>query len=73
MGSAIKCCFKHEDEDNTPNEYYLLPKNPRDLNSEWTCNVNSTHIVEAKYAKEVIAEAEHSIKVAVKVSRICFT
>ena len=36
------------------------------------CNADPTHIVEAKYAKEIIAEAEHSIKVAEKVSRVYY-
>ena len=73
MASAIKCCFKHEEEDGTANEHYLLPQNPRDIISEWACNIDPTHIVKAKYAKEVIAEAENSIRVASKVSRKCLS
>ena len=70
MGNAIKCWLKHEEEDSTANEHYLLPKNPRDLDSNWMCNFDPPHVVEPKDTKELIAEAEHSIKVAEKVSRV---
>ena len=72
MGNAIKCWLKHEEDDNIANEYYLLPQNPRDLDSKWMCNFHPPHVVEPGDIKELIAEAEHSIKVAEKVSKVCF-
>ena len=72
MGNAIKCCFPHEEDDSSTNEYYMLPKNPRDLDSEWMCISDPTHIADHKYPKETITEVENSIKAAGKVSRVCY-
>ena len=72
MGNAIKCCFPHEEDDSSTNEYYMLPKNPRDLDSEWMCNLDQTHIIDHKYAKEIVTEVENAIKAAGKVSSVYF-
>ena len=66
MGNALKCCLC-QDEDTFIGGY-LLPKNPRDLNSEWTCSIDATHILNTNDVKEIIADVEKSTEMAEKVN-----
>ena len=70
MGNAIKCCFYHEEESSTKKQHFMLPKNPRDFDSDWVCITDITHVVESKYPQDLVAEVEGHIKMAEKVN-IC--
>lgn len=63
MGNTINCCFNHDEENNTK-KHFMLPKNPRDLDSKWTCITDITHVVESKYPKDLVAEVESYIRLA---------
>ena len=69
MGSAITCCFNHSNSaDEQQNGFYMLPKNPRDLSSEWICEADCTHVVNESYIKNIIMDMENDIKIAEKVN-----
>ena len=67
MGNAIVCSFNHEEDDNNNIPHFMLPKDPRYLDSEWICTTNVSHVQKAAHTKELVAEIEDSIKLLEKV------
>ena len=58
MGNSIICTFCKNDGDA---KHFMLPKNPRDQESDWICRDNSSHVLKAKDVKALIAEIETNI------------
>lgn len=70
MGNAITCSLDHGDDEVQHNEhdgYFMLPENPRELDSDWICRSKSSHVVKASYAKGLITEVEGRVTLAEKV------
>ncbi len=45
----------------------MLPKDPRELDSEWICTTNACHVQKSAHTKALVAEIEESIKTLEKV------
>ena len=67
MGNAIVCSFNHDEDSNNNHPHFMLPKDPRELDSEWICTTNACHVQKSAHTKELVAEIEESIKTLEKV------
>lgn len=65
MGNAITCTFCNNDDDK---KQFMLPRDPRNQESEWICTRNPSHISTANGIKALIAEIEANIKRLEKVN-----
>ena len=66
MGNSIICTFCKNDGDA---KHFMLPKNPRDQESEWICRDDSSHVSQAKDVKALIAKIEANIE---QMEKVCF-
>ena len=67
MGNAIVCSFNHDGDNNNNQPHLMLPKDPRNLDSDWICTTNKCHAQKSSYPKQLVAEIEESIKELEKV------
>ena len=65
MGNSIICSICQDEGNNTKD--VILPRDPRDLESEWVCGTDPSHIFPANEVKALIAEIEANIKQLEKV------
>ena len=59
MGNSIICSICYNDNKTKD---VMLPRDPRDQDSEWVCRTDPSHIFPANDVKALIAEIEANIK-----------